>query len=37
MRDPVDVRQKPPLLVWLYVLFFLVLLGLGAVAAYIAA
>lgn len=37
MRDPIDPQQKPPLLVWLYVLLFLVLLGFVAVAAYIAA
>lgn len=37
MRDPVDFQQKPPLLAWLYVLVFLGLLGVGAVAAYLAA
>jgi len=37
MRDPIDLQQKSPLLVWLYVLIFLVLLGLGIVAIYIVA
>lgn len=37
MTDPVDFQRKPPLLVWLYVLLFLVVLGLAAVVAYVAA